>query len=61
MLPMLGQIPQIDIHLVGSGETVGGAGEETVPPVAPALANAIFAATNKRVSQLPLTASGYFL
>jgi isoquinoline 1-oxidoreductase beta subunit len=61
MLPMLGQMPKIEIHLLGSGTVVGGAGEETVPPVAPALANAIFAATGKRVSQLPLTASGYSL
>jgi isoquinoline 1-oxidoreductase beta subunit len=61
MLPMLGQMPRIDIHLVGAGTLIGGAGEETVPPVAPALANAIFAATGKRVSKLPLTASGYFL
>lgn len=61
MLPALGHIPRIDIHLVGSGTIVGGAGEETVPPVAPALANAIFAATGQRVSQLPLAASGYSL
>ena len=61
MPPLLGQMPAIGIFLVGSGIVVGGAGEETVPPVAPALANAIFAATRKRVSQLPLTAAGYSL
>jgi len=60
-LPMLGQMPKIEVHLIGSSTIVGGAGEETVPPVAPALANAIFAAMGKRVSQLPLTASGYSL
>jgi isoquinoline 1-oxidoreductase subunit beta len=60
-LPMLAQMPEIEIHLVSSSGVVGGAGEETVPPVAPALANAIFAATGKRITQLPLTASGYSL
>lgn len=61
MPPMLGQMPQIAVHLIESGKGVGGAGEESVPPVAPALANAIFAATGRRVLQLPLTANGFSL
>jgi isoquinoline 1-oxidoreductase beta subunit len=46
---------QIDIHLAPSGGTAwGGVGEAGLPPLAPALCNAIFAATGKRVRQLPL-------
>jgi len=47
--------PQIEVHLVESGwEHLGGAGEPGTPPVAPALANALFAATGTRVRRLPL-------
>lgn len=47
---------QIRIHMVGGDFSVppGGVGEPAVPPVAPALANAIFAATGKRIRQLPI-------
>lgn len=48
------QAPKIEVHIVPSIEKMGGAGEPGVPPVAPALANAIFAATGKRLRQLPL-------
>jgi isoquinoline 1-oxidoreductase beta subunit len=47
--------PRIDVHLVPSGGTKwGGVGEPGLGPFAPALANAIFAATGKRVRKLPL-------
>jgi isoquinoline 1-oxidoreductase subunit beta len=46
--------PKIEVHIVPSVEKMGGAGEPGVPPVAPALANAIFAAMGKRLRQLPL-------
>ena len=46
--------PKIETHIINSGFDIGGAGEPSTPPAAAALANAIFAATGKRVRQLPL-------
>jgi isoquinoline 1-oxidoreductase subunit beta len=43
-----------DIHFIESGAFMGGIGEPGVPPAAPALANALFAATGKRIRQLPI-------
>jgi isoquinoline 1-oxidoreductase beta subunit len=51
----LAEAPRIDVHLVPSGgEVWGGAGEPAVPPLAPAVTNAIFAATGKRIRTLPI-------
>ena len=47
--------PAIEVHLVESGwEHLGGVGEPGTPPIAPAVANAVFAATGKRVRELPI-------
>jgi CO/xanthine dehydrogenase Mo-binding subunit len=46
--------PVIDVHIVNSDEAPGGVGEVAVPPIAPALAHAIFVATGKRLRSLPL-------
>jgi isoquinoline 1-oxidoreductase beta subunit len=43
----------IEVHIVNSSEKMGGVGEPGVPPVAPAIANAVFAATGKRLRMLP--------
>jgi len=48
------ETPQIDVHLVSNNEAPGGVGEPPVPPVAPAVANAVFAATGKRPRILPI-------
>ena len=48
------EMPTVEVHLVKSGEAPGGVGEIGVPTAAPALANAVFAATGKRIRQLPI-------
>ena len=49
------EMPEIDVHLIPSVLEPGGVGEPGTPPIAPAVANAVYAATGKRVRQLPIT------
>ncbi|HSH69941.1 MAG TPA: hypothetical protein VK997_08490, partial [Deferrisomatales bacterium] len=51
----MSEVPEIEVHIVKSTEKIGGIGEPGVPPVAPAIANAIFNATGARVRRLPMT------
>ena len=48
--------PHVDVHIIQSGEAPGGIGEPGTPPIAPAVTNAVFAATGKRVRSLPIRA-----
>jgi isoquinoline 1-oxidoreductase subunit beta len=48
------EMPRVDVHIVESREKSGGAGEPGTPPIAPAVANAVFALTGKRLRRLPL-------
>jgi isoquinoline 1-oxidoreductase beta subunit len=50
----LPETPQLEVHIVPSTDKMGGCGEPGTPPIAPAVANAVFALTGKRLRQLPL-------
>jgi isoquinoline 1-oxidoreductase beta subunit len=49
-------MPKVEVHIVPSNDPPGGVGEPGVPPIAPAVANALFALSGARVRSLPLTA-----
>ena len=49
------EMPKVEVHIVPSTEKMGGVGEPGLPPIAPAVANAVFALTGKRLRKLPLT------
>jgi isoquinoline 1-oxidoreductase subunit beta len=51
------EMPAVEVYIVPSNERMGGAGEPGVPPIAPALANALYAATGKRLRNLPVKIS----
>jgi isoquinoline 1-oxidoreductase beta subunit len=53
----INEAPAIEIHIVQSSETPGGMGEAGTSAIVPAVANAIFAATGKRVRRLPIDAA----
>ena len=48
------EMPKVETYIVESNEAPGGAGEPGVPPVAPAMTNAIFDATGVRIRKLPI-------
>jgi len=48
------EMPHVDVHLIASGATMGGIGEPATAPIAPAVANAVFALTKQRLRTLPL-------
>ncbi|MCI0527322.1 MAG: molybdopterin-dependent oxidoreductase, partial [Nitrospira sp.] len=50
------EMPIIEVYIIPSTQAYGGVGEPGTPPVAPALVNAIFAATGKRIRKLPIRA-----
>jgi isoquinoline 1-oxidoreductase beta subunit len=52
----INEMPKVEVYIVPSAEKPTGIGEPGVPPVAPAVANAIAAATGKRVRNLPISA-----
>ena len=58
-LPKLGDMPEISVELVASNAAPGGAGELGVPAVAPAIANAIFAGSGRRIRSLPLSPANF--
>jgi isoquinoline 1-oxidoreductase subunit beta len=55
----MAQMPKIDVHVIPSNAYPGGVGQPGTPPIGPAIVNAIFAATGKRVRSLPLIDNGF--
>jgi len=53
----MNEMPRVEVHLVPSDANPGGVGEVGVPPVAPAVANALFALTGKRIRSLPIASA----
>ncbi|MCX5874685.1 MAG: molybdopterin-dependent oxidoreductase [Deltaproteobacteria bacterium] len=53
-MPRLAAMPVVEVHIMPSKEKPGGIGEPGVPPIAPAIANAVFAANKMRLRTLPL-------
>jgi len=52
-MPRIHEIPEIEVHIMENDEAAGGVGEPGLPPFAPALCNAIFDLTGKRIRRLP--------
>ena len=48
------EMPAVEVHIVPSRNASGGAGEASTPGIAPAVCNAIFQATGKRIRRLPI-------
>lgn len=53
LLP-INEMPAVEVHIVESDADLGGIGEPGMPPIAPAVCNALYAATGKRIRQLPI-------
>ena len=51
----MSEAPDVEVHVVQSDAKIGGAGEPSLAPIAPAVANAVFAATGARIRTLPMT------
>ena len=52
----MNEAPEVEGHIMPSTEEPGGVGEASTPAIAPAVVNAIFAATGKRIRRLPIRA-----
>lgn len=53
------EMPEVAVQIINSGEALGGIGEVATPPIAPAVCNALFTLTGKRVRSLPLSSQTF--
>jgi isoquinoline 1-oxidoreductase subunit beta len=53
----MNEMQKVEVYIVNSAESPSGIGDPAVPPIGPAVSNAIFAASGKRVRTLPLNAA----
>jgi isoquinoline 1-oxidoreductase beta subunit len=53
------EMPEVEVHVIPSTQAPGGVGEPAVPPIAPAVTNALFALTGKRIRKLPIRAETF--
>ncbi len=51
---LFSEMPEVEVHIAAQHDEPGGVGEPGVPPIAAAVANAVFAATRRRIRRLPL-------
>ena len=54
----INEMPEVEVHIVPSAEAPTGVGEPGTPPIGPAVANAVYAATGRRIRQLPMALHG---
>ena len=54
----MNEMPQVEVHIVQSAEAPSGVGEPGVPPIGPAVANAVYRATGRRIRSLPFSLHG---